>query len=185
MDEETKLLRNCAICKHENIEEVELDFLNENIDGEDAAKKLNCSLGQFKRHIEMHLKKDIAGQVSVNAPMLAKRIFDKTNQLIASCDRQLSLIGEVNKEWRDKRKPEWVTALVKLEGVLTKNIEALSKINGEMREASTMRVDQMNIQINNMTQEIIAGMCEPCKLKLAPVILKSVGLENLKSNPTE
>ena len=185
MDEETKLLRNCAICKHENIEDVELDFLNENIDGEEAAKKLDCSLGQFKRHIEMHLKKDIAGQVSVNANLLAKRIFDKTNQLIASCDRQLDLITEVNKEWRDKRKPEWVTALVKLEGVLNKNIEALSKINGEMKESSTMRVDQMNIQINTMTQELIAGLCTSCKTKLAPVILKSVGLENVKSKLAE
>lgn len=180
-----KLLRNCAICKHEDVEQVELDFLEENINGEEAAAKLNCTLTQFKRHIEMHLKKDIAAHLSTNAPVLAKRIFDKTNQLISSCDRQLELISEVTGEWKDKKKPEWITALVKLETVLTSNIEKLSKINGELKESSSMKVEQMNIQVNNMTQELIEGMCNNCKTKLAPVILKSVGLENVKSNPVE
>jgi hypothetical protein len=181
MDEETKLLRNCVVCKHEDVEQVELDFLGENINGEEAAAKLDCTLSQFKRHIDMHLKKDIALHLSSNAPALAKMIFNKTNQLIESCDRQLKLISEVNKEWKDKKKPEWITAIVKLETVLSSNIEKLSKINGELKESSSMKVEQMNIQVNNMTQEIIEGMCPQCKVKLAPVILKSVGLENVKS----
>lgn len=177
-----KLLRNCIICKHEDVESVERDFLGENINGFEAAQKLGCTLGQFKRHIDMHLKKDIAVQLSSNAPGLAKQIFDKTQQLIESCDRQLEMIKEVNKEWKDKKKPEWVSAAVKLEQALSTNIGQLSKINGELRESSSMRVEQMNIQMNNMSQELIDGMCMPCKQRLAPIILKSVGLENLKSD---
>jgi hypothetical protein len=181
MSIELKELRNCEICKHENIEEIELAFLNENISGEEAARRLGCGRSKFKTHIEHHLKKDIAGHLSANAPALAKRIFDKTNQLIDSCDRQLELIQEVTEQWKDKKKPEWITALVKIETVLGTNIEKLSKINGELRESSSMKVEQMNIQVNNMTQELIEGMCSNCKTKLAPVILKSVGLDKVKS----
>lgn len=185
MSIELKELRNCELCKHEDIEEVELAFLNENISGEEAARRLKTTRAKFKTHIERHLKKDIAGSLSANAPTLAKQIFDKTNQLIESCDRQLELITDVTKEWKDKKKPEWITALVKLETVLTGNIEKLSKINGELKESSSMKVEQMNIQVNNMTQELIEGMCPACKVKLAPKILKSVGLENVKSETVE
>lgn len=185
MDEELNSLRNCELCRHEDIEKVELAFLHEEISGEEAARRLNCGIQKFKTHIDNHLKSDIALALSSNAPVLAKQIFNKTNQLIESCDRQLDLIGEVTKEWKDKKKPEWITALVKLESVLTSNIDKLSKINGELRESSTMKVEQMNIQVNNMTQELIEGMCHACKTKLAPVILKSVGLENVKSEKVQ
>ncbi len=182
MDEQTKLLRNCTICKHEKIDDVEMEFLAEHITSEEAAASLNCTLGQFKRHIEMHLKKDIALHLSANAPILAKRIFDKTNQLIESCDRNLKLISEVRAEWKDHKKSEWITALVKLETLVATNIEKMSKITGELRESSTMKVEQMNIQINNMTEEMISEMCTPCKTKLAPKLLKTVGLDNVKSD---
>jgi len=181
MSIEMNSLRNCVLCKHENIAEVELAFLHEEISGQEACRRLNCGASTFKNHIEKHLKKDIAGVLSENAPSLAKHIFNKTNQLIESCDRQLDLIEDVTKEWKDKRKPEWITALVKLEQNLRSNIDQLTKINGELRESSSMKVEQMNIQINNMTQELIEGMCPTCKARLAPVILKSVGLENVKS----
>lgn len=185
MDVELKVLRNCEICKHEDVEIVEQEFLADNISGPEAARRLNTTLAKFKSHIERHVARDVSGVLSENAPMLAKQIFDKTNQLIESCDRQLELIQDVTKEWKDKKKPEWISALVKLETVLTGNIEKLSKINGELRESSTMKIEQLNIQVNNMTQELIEGMCPACKMKLAPKILKSVGLENIKSEPTQ
>jgi len=40
-----------------------------------------------------------------------------------------------------------------------------------------MRVEQLNIQVNNMTQELIEGMCPACKQNLAPKILKVVNLD--------
>jgi len=177
MDEEFPELRNCKICKHEKVEQVERDFLNEIITGKEAANILECTLYSFKNHVEKHLKRDIAGVLSVNAAPLAKQIFNKTNELISSCDRILQVLDEVIKEWENKKKPEWVTAFVKLETVLSNNIEKLTKIQGELRESSTMRVEQLNIQVNNMTQELIEGMCPACKQNLAPKILKVVNLD--------
>ncbi len=185
MDTELKVLRNCEICKHEEVDLIEREFFAEHISGAEAARRLNTTLAKFKSHIERHVARDVSGVISENAPMLAKQIFDKTNQLIESCDRTLELIKEATQEWKDKKKPEWISALVKLETVLSGNVEKLGKINGELRESSTMRVEQLNIQVNNMTQELIEGMCPACKTKLAPKILKSVGLENIKSEPTQ
>lgn len=169
-----KILRNCDLCKSEQIEEIELEYLSENITGKEACELLDCSMYQFKNHIEKHLKRDIAGQLSSNAPVLAKRIFDKTNELIESCDRILKTIDEVQLEWRNKKKPEWVSAFVKLETALSGNIEKLQKIQGEFRESSTVRIENLNMQVNNMTQELIEGMCPKCKQELAPKILKIV-----------
>lgn len=177
MDEKILELRNCEICRHDKIEQVELDFLSENISGKEAAGILGCGLSGFKNHIEKHLKRDIAGALSSNALPLAKRIFDKTNELISSCDRVLSVIKDVEKEWQDKKKPEWVSALVKLESVLSGNIERLTKIQGELRESSTMRIETLNIQMNSVTQELVENMCSACKQTLAPRILKLVGKE--------
>ena len=174
MDEETKLLRNCEICKSDHIEEIELDYLNENLTGKEACEMLNCSMYVFKNHIERHLKRDIAGALATNAPALAKRIFDKTNQLIESCDRTLEMIKDVQTEWKNKKKPEWVTAAVKLETVLSGNIERLQKIGGELRETSTLRIETLNMQVNTMSQELIEGMCPKCKERLAPKILKTL-----------
>ena len=177
MDESFPELRNCEICKHDKIEQVEIDFLNENITGKEAADILGCGQATFKTHIEKHLKRDIAGVLSANALPLAKRIFDKTNELISSCDRVLDVIKDVQKEWEDKKKPEWVTALVKLETVLSSNIEKLTKIHGELRESSVMKIETLNIQMNSVTQELIENMCPACKQTLAPRILKLVGKE--------
>ena len=174
MDEDTKLLRNCVLCKHEDIEKIEIDFLNENITGKDACEQLKCSMYVFKNHIERHLKRDIAGELSNNAPVLAKQIFDKVNEVIASCDRSLEMIAEVNKEWKEKKKPEWITAAVKLEQHLTMNVERLMKIQGEFKESSNLKVETLNIQVNNMTQELIEGMCPQCKMNLAPKLLKTL-----------
>jgi len=184
MDEKFPELRNCTICKHDKIDQVERDFLNDLITGKESCIILECSMNSFKTHIEKHLKHDIAGSLSANAPMMAKRIFDKTNELIASCDRMLAAIGDVQVEWSSKKKPEWITALVKLETVLSNNIEKLTKIHGELRESSVMKVEQLNIQVNNMTQELIEGMCSACKQKLAPKILRVVGIENAPSRET-
>lgn len=184
MDEEIKILRNCEICRSDKIEQVELDYLSENITGKEACEILQCSMYQFKNHIEKHLKRDIAGQLSSNAPVLAKKIFDKTNELIESCDRILATIGEVQNEWRNKKKPEWVSAFVKLETVLSGNIEKLQKIQGEFRESSTVRIENLNMQVNNMTQELIEGMCPRCKQELAPKILKIVN-PNAPTRETE
>jgi len=175
MDEKLPELRNCEICKHDKIEQVELDFLSEKITGKEASEILNCGFASFKTHIEKHLKRDIAGVLSENALPLAKRIFDKTNELISSCDRVLNVIKDVEKEWQDKKKPEWVTALVKLETVLSTNIEKLTKIQGELRESSTMKIETLNIQMNNVTQELVESMCPACKQRIAPRILKLVG----------
>jgi len=175
MDDKLPELRNCTICKSDKIDKVERDFLSDLITGKEACTILDCSMNSFKTHIEKHLKHDIAGVLSANAPMMAKRIFDKTSELISSCDRMLSVIKEVQIEWSQKKKPEWITALVKLETVLSNNIEKLTKIHGELRESSVMKVEQLNIQVNNMTQELIEGMCSACKQKLAPKILRVVG----------
>jgi len=177
MNEKLPELRNCKICKHEKVEEVERQFLSETLTGRESAEILDCTQSAFKNHIEKHLKRDIAGVLSANAGPLAKSIFNKTNEMIRSCDRVLLVLDAVLKEWKDKKKPEWVTAFVKLETVLSNNIERLTKIQGELRESSTMRVEQLNIQVNNMTQELIEGMCSACKQKLAPKILKVVNLD--------
>jgi len=174
MDEELKTLRNCDLCKHENIDKVELQFLGEQITGKEAAEILGCSLFQFKNHIEKHLKRDVALELSQNAPALCKRIFDKTNELIESCDRSLEMIGEVRKEWISKKKPEWIAAAVRLEQQLGSNIERLQKIQGEFRESGTLRIENLNMQVNNMTQELIEGMCQNCKHKLAPKLLEQI-----------
>jgi len=184
MDDKLPELRNCTICKHDRIDQVERDFLSELITGKEACTIIDCSMSAFKTHIEKHLKRDIAGSLSANAPLMAKRIFDKTGELISSCDRMLSVIKDVQIEWNDKKKPEWVNAMVKLEIVLSNNIEKLTKIHGELRESSVMRVEQLNIQVNNMTQELIEGMCSACKQKLAPKILRVVGIENAPSRET-
>jgi hypothetical protein len=174
MDEDTKMLRNCEICKDEKIDKIELDYLAENITGKEACRILNCSLYVFKNHIERHLKRDIAGALARNAPVLAKQVFDKTNEIIESCDRTLQMIKEVQKEWSDKKKPEWITAAVKLEQHLTTNVERLVKIQGEFKESSNLKVENLNIQVNNMGQELIEGMCPNCKENLAPKILKTL-----------
>lgn len=174
MDEDTKLLRNCVICKHDEIDNIELNYLSENITGREACEILDCSMYVFKNHIDRHLKKDIAGVLSTNAPVLAKQVFDKTNEVIASCDRTLTLIDEVTKEWKSQKKPEWIAALVKLEQHLTTNVERLMKIQGEFKESSNLKVETLNIQVNNMGQELIEGMCPKCKQDLAPKILKTM-----------
>lgn len=176
MNDNLPELRNCDVCKHEKCEEIELEYLGENITGEEACKTLKVSFAKFKTHIEKHLKKDISAIVSANAPALAKRIFDKTDQLIESCDRQLEMLAEVNQEWKSKRKPEWITAAAKLEQILTGNIEKLSKMQGEFKENGAVRIEQMNIQVNNMTQDLIEGMCPACKAKLAPKLLNTLDL---------
>jgi len=172
MDNSLPELRNCEICKHDKIDQIERQFLSEQITGKEAAEILDVGQSAFKNHIEKHLKKDIAIALSSNAGPLAKRIFNKGNELIESCDRILETIKDVTKEWKDKKRPEWVGALVKLEIVLGNNIEKLTKMHGELRESSVMRVEQLNIQVNNMTQELIEGMCSACKQRLAPKILK-------------
>ncbi len=174
MDNSLPELRNCEVCKHDNIDEVERQFLSERITGKEAARLLDVGQSSFKNHIEKHLKSDIAISLSSNAAPLAKRIFNKTNELIESCDRVLDVIQDVTKEWKDKKRPEWVGALVKLEIVLGNNIEKLTKIQGELRESSVMRVEQLNIQVVNMTQELIEGMCSACKQRLAPKLLEVV-----------
>jgi len=184
MNKEFPQLRNCAICKHEDIDDIEHDYLNENITGKEACDKLQCSYTSFKTHIEKHLKKDIAGVLANNAPILARRIFDKTNELIGSCDRTLAMIKDVQSEWQTKKKPEWVSNFVKLETVLANNIEKLTKIQGELRESSVMKVEQLNIQVNNMTQELIDGMCQACKQHLAPKVLKVVNLSDAQTPET-
>lgn len=168
------VLRNCEVCKHDDVEFIEREFLSEHITGAEAADALQTTQGKFKKHIESHLKRDIAGALAANAGPLAKRIFDKTNELIGSCDRMLVMISEVEKEWKDKKKPEWVNAAIKLEQTLSGNIEKLSKITGELRESSTIRVETLNMQVNNMTQEIIENMCPACKTKILPTLLKNV-----------
>jgi len=173
-------LRNCEICKHDHIDEIERQFLSEQITGKEAARLLDVGQSTFKNHIEKHLKKDIAIALSANAGPLAKRIFNKTNELIESCDRILDTIKDVTEEWKNKKRPEWVGALVKLEIVLGNNIERLTKIQGELRESSVMRIEQLNIQVNNMTQELIEGMCSSCKTRLAPRILE-VAMDNART----
>ncbi len=174
MNEERKVLRNCEICKSDNIEEIEIDYLNETLSGKECCEMLECSMYVFKNHIERHLKRDIAGALSRNAPVLAKQVFDKTNEVLASCDRTLDLIKEVKKEWNDKKKPEWISALVKLEQHLTLNIERLMKIQGEFKESSNLKIETLNIQVNTMSQELIEGMCPKCKKNLAPKLLKTL-----------
>lgn len=181
MEKELPQLRNCEICKHENIDQIERDYLTDKITSREACTLLNCRFNTFKTHIEKHLKKDVAGILSINAPILAKQVFDKASELIESCDRVLSMIDEVQEEWKAKKKPEWVSAIVKLETVLSGNIERLTKIQGEFRESSVMKVEQLNIQVNNMTQELIEGMCSPCKERLAPKMLKIVKLDEIPS----
>ena len=166
------VLRNCKICKDDLIDDVERQFLAEQISGPEACVILGCTMGEFKRHIETHLKRDIALELSKNAGPLAKRIFDKTNELIDSCDRTLKMIKEVEQEWKDKKKPEWVNAAIKLEQTLSNNIERLSKITGELRESSTVRVENLNIQVNNMTQEMIENLCPMCQRTVAPKLVK-------------
>jgi len=174
MDNSFPELRNCEVCKHDKIDKVEQEFLSEMITGKEAAEILGVGQSKFKLHIEHHLKKDIAMALSANAGPLAKRIFDKGNELIGSCDRILETIHDVTEQWKDKKRPEWVTALVKLEIVLGNNIEKLTKMHGELRESSVIRVEQLNIQVNNMTQELVEGMCPACKQRLAPKILELV-----------
>jgi len=181
MDKKFPALRNCGICKHERVAEVERDFLSEKITPREATELLGCTFNGLKTHIEKHLKHDIAGSLSENAPILAKQIFDKGNEIIESCDRTLSLIKSVTKEYENKKKPEWVSAIVKLETLLSNNIANLTKMHGELRESSTIKVEQLNIQVNNMTQELIENMCLACKTKLAPKILKIVKLDEIPS----
>jgi len=70
MDDKLPELRNCTICKHDNIDQVERDFLSELITGKEACTILECSMNSFKTHIEKHLKRDIAGALSANAPLM-------------------------------------------------------------------------------------------------------------------
>jgi len=114
MDEEFPELRNCKICKHEKVEQVERDFLNEMITGKEAAIILECTLYSFKNHIERHLKTDIAGVISVNAGPLAKQIFNKTNELISSCDRILEVLDEVITEWKNKKETRMGNGICKI-----------------------------------------------------------------------
>jgi hypothetical protein len=174
MDVEINSLRNCDICKHDDIDQIEREFLGEQISGKEAGAKLGCSLYVFKNHIEKHLKRDVALSLSQNAPELSKRIFDKTNEIIESCDRTLEMIAEVRAQWRQNKKPEWIAAAVKLEQHLSTNVERLQKINGEFRESGTLRIENLNMQVNNMTQELIEGMCPNCKKKLAPKLLEQI-----------
>lgn len=182
MDEDLLVLRNCDCCKHEDIEKVELEYLGEAITGYEACKQLGVGFNAFKTHIEKHLKKDISALVSANAPALAKRIFDKGDQLLESCDRTLQMIKDVQREWQGSKKPEWITAAVKLESVVASNIEKLGKMQGEFKESGAVRIEQMNIQVNNMTQELIEGLCPSCKTNLAPKLLKSVGMDEKSFN---
>jgi len=174
MNENTKVLRNCAICNHEKIDQIELDYLAENITGKEACETLECSAYVFKNHIERHLKRDIAGALAKNAPVLAKQVFDKTNEVIASCDRTLEMIEEVRQQWTQNRKPEWIAAAVKLEQHLSTNVERLMKLQGEFKESSNLKVENLNIQVNHMSQELIGGMCPKCKQNLAPKILATL-----------
>ena len=176
MNEGLLELRNCDVCKHERCDEVELDYLGENITGEEACSRLQVPYSRFKTHIEKHLKKDISALVSANAPALAKRIFEKGDQLLESCDRSLEMIKEVRAQWNQSKKPEWITAAVKLEQQVANNIEKLGKMQGEFKESGAVRIEQMNIQVNNMTQELIEGMCPACKAKLAPKLLNTLNL---------
>lgn len=181
MKEELPQLRNCEICKHERISEVERDYLAENITDREAITILGCKFNSFKTHLEKHLKSDVAGSLAENAPLMAKQVFDKGAEILESCDRTLDMITEVRKEWDNKKKPEWVSALVKLETLLANNVTSLTKLHGEFRESSVIKVEKINIQVNNMTQELMENMCVACKTKLAPKILKIVKLDEIPS----
>jgi len=168
------MLRNCEICNHPDIETIHKEFFNKQITGVEAADQLEVTLSKFRNHINFHVKNDITAYTSDTAIELSKMFIDKVGELMDSLDRNKdqieSVLGELKNVGVDK---DLLNVYVKLETLLGQQIERLAKLQGEMKDANMIKIQQMVFQLNKIQAVVLENVSDPeVKMKIVKVLEK-------------
>ncbi len=155
-----------------DVRQLEQDYADHKIIASDIVKDLDISVSTWYTHIKYHLTPQICQALSTNADVLALQIIDKQCELIEMLDvlgaeiTKVQTEGDHNILEDDKR----MKALTGLLSEKRKIIEVMAKMQGEYKDSTTIRANNINIEYNNLMGMVMQDACPMCKQKFATKI---------------
>lgn len=169
--------RVCSICRDPKTPELEIKFADELITTKEICDILEIKPNQWYTHINYHLMPQVYETLASNREILAAKIVDKVGEGIEQLDRLKNNVKRAEKMLGTAPDPTMIKAYTTLEGELRKTLEYLGKLQGDFKDQSIIKANNITVEYNMVMGTILEEACPACKLKHAqsiPNVIKKV-----------
>lgn len=174
--------RSCELCLYEEIATYERAYINKEKHVQDIIQELKFNgldVTNYKwyKHIRAHVRPEVGIILAENAPVLANEAVDKIGECIEAIGKVKEQIEKVEVSLNSDADPSLIRAYTALHAEARHWLEILAKLQGEFKDVAAIKVNNLNIEYNNVVGTIMQEACPVCKAKfaekLAPQILKT------------
>lgn len=167
----------CTICRDPKTPDLEIAFSEHTLATKDICEQLEITSSQWYSHINYHLMPQVYEALSTNREVLAAKIVDKVQESIEQLDRLKKNVKRAEKMLGTAPDPTMIKAYATLEGEMRKTLEFLGKLQGEFKDQSIIKANNVTVEYNTVIGTVLEEACPACKMKFAksiPNVLKKV-----------
>ena len=169
--------RVCTICRDPKTPKLEIAFSDHTITTKEICETLEVQPNQWYKHINYHLMPQVYDTLATNREVLAAKIVDQVDKTIEALDRLEKNVKRAEKMLGTAPDPTMIKAYTTLEEQNRKTLEYLAKLQGEFKDQSIIKANNVTVEYNTVIGTVLEEACPNCKLKFAkslPNIIKKV-----------
>ena len=156
---------SCKVCAHSNRFEWEDKIINHKATRKDAAKDMDVSEQMMSEHMRFHFGSQVMTQIkdspvaqeaAVNLKSAISMLNTYLSQLTQRQDAIFMMPIDAKSEFAIKAHLSEVRETLKM----------LLEVQGNLSQAPSVKVHEMNIQYNNLKETVVSDLCPMCKAKI-------------------